>query len=335
MGLDEPLPRVPAVFPPKEKHRKLDDSEYMPFSDNYKSAELVAEEMENKFREEEKLGRMYPTTLGALKAKHPDREILVASIGAIQKPNGDIRPIHDATHHVQLNNRIIFRDQLQYPGPEDAAGVIREVTETKEAMFSISADIKSAHRLVKLRSRDHPLICCKASSSSDTIWVNTVGTFGVSSASYWWTRLMGTIGRLVGNAMGTDCNYQLIYVDDLHVVVFGERKFLTLWMMLAAYEALGTPFQYAKFAGGIEVTFVCFQLDYGRCKMGVTAKRGLCLLNFIKELEEARYTVHMRGFGRHVSEWQGRCMKNSLKSCWRTAVSTQVSRPLFFSDVCA
>ena len=142
---------------------------------------------------------------------------------------------------------------------------------------------------------------------------------------------MGTIGRLVGNAMGTDCNYQLIYVDDLHVVVFGERKFLTLWMMLAAYEALGTPFQYAKFAGGIEVTFVCFQLDYGRCKMGVTAKRGLWLLNFIKELEEARYTVHMRGFGRHVSEWQGRCMKNSLKSCCCTAVSTQVSRPLFLS----
>ena len=28
--------------------------------------------------------------------------------------------------------------------------------------------------------------------------------------------------------MGTECNYQLIYVDDLHVVVFGERKFLTL-----------------------------------------------------------------------------------------------------------
>ena len=297
VGLDEPLPRVPAVFPPKEKQRKLDDSDYIPFSENYKSAELVAEELENKFREEERLGRMYPTTLAALKAKHPDREVLVASMGAIQKPNGDIRPIHDATHHVQLNNRIVFRDQLQYPGPEDAAGVIREVTETKEARFSISADIKSAHRLVKLRSRDHPLICCKASSTSDTIWVNKVGTFGVSSASYWWTRLMGTVGRLVGNAMGTECNYQLIYVDDLHVVVFGERKFLTLWMMLAAYEALGTPFQYAKFAGGIEVTFVGFQLDYGRCKMGVTAKRGLWLLNFIKEMEEARYTVHMRRFG--------------------------------------
>ena len=67
-------------------------------------------------------------------------------------------------------------------------------------------------------------------------------------------------------------------------------------MILAAYEALGTPFQYAKFAGGIEVTFVGFQLDYGRCKMGVTARRGPWLLNFIKEMEEARYTVHMRPF---------------------------------------
>ena len=112
---------------------------------------------------------MFPTTLGALRSRHPDTEVLVASMGAIQKPNGDIRPIHDATHHVQLNNRIVFQDQLQYPGPEDAAGVIREVTETKEAMFSISADIRSAHRLVKIRQKDHPLICCKASSSSEDL----------------------------------------------------------------------------------------------------------------------------------------------------------------------
>ena len=61
--------------------------------------------------------------------------------------------------------------------------------------------------------------------------------------------------------MGQEKNFQLIYVDDLHMVVFGPRKFVVMWMMVAAYEALGTPFQYAKFVGGIEVSFVGFQLD--------------------------------------------------------------------------
>ena len=97
--------------------------------------------------------------------------------------------------------------------------------------------------------------------------------------------------------MGQEKNFQLIYVDDLHMVVFGPRKFVVMWMMVAAYEALGTPFQYAKFVGGIEVSFVGFQLDYGKCQMGVTEKRGQWLVSFVKEMEEARFTVHMRRFG--------------------------------------
>ena len=104
---------------------------------------------------------------------------------------------------------------------------------------------------------------------------------------------MAALGRLVSNAMGQEKNFQLIYVDDLHIVVFGPRKFVVMWMMVAAYEALGTPFQYAKFVGGIEVSFVGFQLDYGKCQMGVTEKRGQWLVSFVKEMEEARFTVHM------------------------------------------
>ena len=54
MGYDQPLPRVPQVFPPKEKHRKLDDSEFSEVAQNYKSADGMAAELEKKFREEEK-----------------------------------------------------------------------------------------------------------------------------------------------------------------------------------------------------------------------------------------------------------------------------------------
>ena len=66
VGYDEPLPRTPDVFPPKEKVKPLDESEFLSLAQNYKSVEEVLEELEKKFKEEEALGRMFPTTVGAL-----------------------------------------------------------------------------------------------------------------------------------------------------------------------------------------------------------------------------------------------------------------------------
>jgi len=197
-------------------------------------AEQYSKELEEKFRKEESKGWMYPTTQGVLANKYPGTPVLVAALGAIPKPDGTVRPIHDGTHYVQVNNHIEIQDQLQYPGPHEAAGVMRETLESKQSCFCISADIESAHRLVKIRECDHPLLACKADSSSKTIWVNTVGTFGISSAPFWWTRLFGIVGRMVAFIMGNAWCLQLVYVDDLHVSVAGEEKFHWLWMILAA-----------------------------------------------------------------------------------------------------
>ena len=68
----------------------------------------------------------------------------MAALGEIPKPN--IRPPHDATP-CYLNNQIFFRDQLQHPGPEDAAALVRfAATRVKRSFFSMSADIQVAHR---------------------------------------------------------------------------------------------------------------------------------------------------------------------------------------------
>jgi len=296
VGYDEPLPRTPDVFPRKEKVRPLDESEYNNLAGNYRSAREMSEELEKKFQEEEALGRMIPTTLSALQAKHPDRTPLVAAMGAIKKPNGDVRPLHDGTHFVQLNSNICFQDQLQYPGPEDAAAMIRLVEDEKESLFAMSADIKAAHRLVKIREEDWPLLGCRAHDEDKTIWVNTVGTFGVSSASYWWTRLFGGIGRLVGYILGQERWFQLVYVDDLHLTCLGPRKFLILWTSLALYEILGTPFSYSKFAGGLQVCFVGYLLDYRACRLGITQRRGAWLVSFIDEMLASKGTIYMRRF---------------------------------------
>jgi hypothetical protein len=289
-----------AVFPKKEKSRPLDDSGFNSNANNYKSAQAMAEDLEKKFREEEKLGRMLPTTLGNLKVDFPGRTQLVAAMGAIRKPNGDVRPLHDGTHFVQLNNQIVFQDQLQYPGPEDAAHMVRYVQEEQEAMFALSADISSAHRLVKIRKHDWPLLGCKARSDDKTVWVNCVGTFGISSASYWWSRLFSGIGRLTAYIMQQQKWWQLVYVDDLHLTCLGARKFVNMWMVLLIYELLGTPFCYGKFSGGLTVQFVGYLLDYRECLMGITQRRGEWLVPFVEEMQLAKGVVLTRRFNEFV-----------------------------------
>ena len=239
---------------------------------------------------------MYPTTLGALKAEFPHRPTLVAAMGAIPKPDGSVRPVHDGTHFVQLNNKIISQDQLQYPGPLDIAGVMRWVAGSGEAVFVLSADIASAHRLVKVRKRDWPLLCCKADSGSKVVWVNKVGTFGVSSAPYWWTRLFGCIGRLASRILMRQLIMQVTYVDDLQMAAVGPDKFSNLLALILVYEVIGTPFSYKKFGGGLETQFVGYRIDYKASCLGIARKRGDALCQFVQEMKRNSYTVSMRRF---------------------------------------
>ena len=205
-----------------------------------------------------------------------------------------------------------INDQLPYPGPQDTAGVIRQVHESREAVFTISADISAAHRRVKIRREDWRLLACRSDTSSKVIWVNRVGTFGISSAPLWWSRLFSLVGRLVMRVLGQERLFQTVYVDDLHAAFLGDRKFLNLWVTLALYEALGTPFACKKFSGGIDAQFVGYKLDYKMVALGINAKRGAWLLEFLASLKKDKCTVHMRRF----AEFLGRLGFVSRVLCW-------------------
>ena len=302
LGVDAPLPRTPQVYPEKVKHRKLDDSEFNPIANNYQSAQVSSTELEAKFREEEALGRMYPTTFSTLKQEFGEERIRIAAMAAIAKPDGTVRPLHDGTHSVQVNNRIVYRDQIQCPGPAEVAAVVRESVETLEAPFCVSADIKAAHRLVKVRRCDWPYMCCKANTDSPTVWVNRVGTFGISSAPYWWAKLFAMVGRFVGHLMMNAWFLHLVYVDDLHGSFVGREKFTNLWVWILAFELVGTPFAYHKFRGGFSSEFVGYQLRYDLNEVGISLRRGDWLVKWINTAAEKRFVVVTREF----SEFLGR-----------------------------
>ena len=295
LGVEKPLPRSPQVCPPKVKHRKLDESEFSPIAQNYASADMSSSELEAKFREEEALGRMFPSKLGVLREQYGDK-LRVASMAAIKKPDGSVRPLHDGTHSVRVNNVIRYQDQLECPGPGEIAAVVRTSVESREAPFCVSADIKAAHRLVKIRKADWGYMCCRVDSSSETVWVNQVGTFGISSAPFWWSKLCGLIGRFVMYCTQDNWLLHMIYVDDLHGAFIGQHKFWLIWVWLLAFELVGVPFGYHKFHGGFASEFVGFNLRYDLAEVGISEKRGRWLLEWITKATTDRFVVVGRSF---------------------------------------
>ena len=296
VGVEHELPRTPQVFRKREKFRQLDITEFQPDMKNYATAELSSDQLEEHFRKDEQLGRMIPTTLAEAKQEFGEDAVLLAAMGAIQKPDNSIRPLHDGTHGINLNNKIRILDRLEVPGPEEVIELVAMAAETRDAAFCMSADIAQAHRCVLIRKADWARLACRSSSDSRTLWLNCVGTFGVSSAAYWWTRLFGCVGRWVLRVLGRRWSMQLAYVDDLHILCIGPEKFITLWMSILAYEVIGTPFSYRKFKGGLAVEYVGYQLEYDRNVAGISAKRAEWILSWIEQLEGNGWMVQGRAF---------------------------------------
>ena len=81
VGFDSPLPRVPMVFPERTKYNKLDESEFMAMPKNYRSAEENSQGLDEKFKEDEAAGMMFPTTMGVLQSMYRQRRLWLQHLG--------------------------------------------------------------------------------------------------------------------------------------------------------------------------------------------------------------------------------------------------------------
>ena len=99
---------------------------------------------------------------------------------------GKKRIIHDGSHEVQVNHRIKIRDKIRMPGAREKRYILEKLKVRKEIAFSLIGDFGKAHRRFKYQR-----------SEQGFLGVNKVGTFGITSTPYWWTRLSGALLRLV------------------------------------------------------------------------------------------------------------------------------------------
>ena len=302
LGHRSPIPRTPQVFRRRIKQRKLDETPFEPIMQNYASTEMSATQLEEQFQKDADNGMMIPMTEASAVREFGADNVLVAAMGAVAKPNGDIRPLRDATHGVNLNNRISILDRLEVPGPEELVEAVRLAQETGQVAFCVSADIAQAHRRVKIKRSEWGYLGCKSSSSSTVLWINAVGTFGVSSASYWWTRLFACLERWSMRVLRNRWQLQIVFVDDLRIVVVGPEKYLHLWVIILAYEVLGTPLSYHKFGGGLQADFIGYRLSYQSWSVGIAPKRVKWIISWVDDVEASGLLVT----GRSLTEFVGR-----------------------------
>ena len=305
IGHVHPLGPTPQVYRRKLKRSKYDESEWSQEMGNYfRGDESEAEKiLLEQFKEEELAGRMVPISEAEAKKRYPNQSLRIAAQGILEKPDGGHRIIHDGTHGVQLNNQIVIEDRLENPGPREMACIMEtSMAAGERCIFSLNADIAKAHRRVLVREDDWGVQACRTSSTSSVIWLNKVGTFGVASAAFWWSRLMGLVGRLGVRISASDWLFVLCFVDDLHLAVGGNTRWLTLWRFLVVMEMVGVPFSYHKFRGGFQSDYVGFWMDYSKFEIGLSERRATWLVDFIKEMENNDWLVNVKRF----QEFHGR-----------------------------
>ena len=125
-------------------------------------------------------------------------------------PSKRVRTIVES---VDLNPRIRPRDQQQLPAAPDEQRLLQEVADSGQAAFTLVGDVCTAHRRFFIQQSDWGLQACCVRPGH--VWLNKVGTYGIASISYWWTRLVAAIGRGVLYVMMREFVFQSIYVDDI------------------------------------------------------------------------------------------------------------------------
>ena len=117
-------------------------------------------------------------------------------------------------------------------------------------------------------------------SEDDGLLLNTVGTFGISSAGYWWGRLAAAIIRAVHYAAGYSRNaWILLFADDgkLTMPLAMFRQLLPI--VLALFAVLDISAKWEKVKGGFEYQWIGYWSSLTLFTVGISEGRQKWVLS--------------------------------------------------------
>ncbi len=312
LGVDTRLPRTPAVYPRKQRWSLPQQNDPWtwdrPWSsgtwrENYKSTWGHEDEMQAQLDDHVANGLAERLTETEVKRRWPDASI--ASLGALHKLDSQggssLRLLFDGTTGVDLNTRIRVRDQEQMPGAPDIKRYQREQARAAAATIGLTIDVKDAHRTVRIRRADWRHQLCRARVGGDVTMYRS-GVFGISSISYWWSRLASGIQRALLYMTDSDMAIWVLRVaDDFKVESTSHAPQHALLFVLLFLQLLRVPLQWRKLKGGLEVDWVGFHVKMATHELGLSAARAAWVVDWCRRLIRdgaARIDEMREGLGR-------------------------------------
>ena len=186
------------------------------------------------------------------KVRYPG--LVIASLRANRKEKSDgsitARVLHDGSNGIAVNKWTRVRDQERCPMASDLKRAMREKSKRGETTFALTADVKEAHRQIPIAEEDWRLLGCRVRPGT-VVYINTVGTFGISSASCYWSRIGSVIGRLVQYIVGKSATTWIMLVaEDFHLETSGAEYRTGLITFFVVCSLLGVPLSWPKTSGG-------------------------------------------------------------------------------------
>ena len=282
-GIASPLPRNPVLYEEQVAWRLPELASEISEAENYGSLEEHKALVATLFEEEKAEGMMDCAVPSIFFERFKGRHAISSMAAILEKGGTKLRVLHDGTHTVHINNRIRCRDKLRSPGVAEKHTQFRARRKNRQIVLSLLLDVSKAHRRIKIEEAEQGFLGCKL--SDDLIWWNRVGTFGTSSAAYWWSRMMGGLVRLLHGLLGARWPLEILaYADDVEATAGCalEREGITI--MIFVLQVLGVPMKLSKYRGGFQVEWIGLEIDNRLYAIGLSLSRSDWVIKWISEV---------------------------------------------------
>eukprot|EP00435_Cladocopium_sp_Y103_P046701 s631_g13.t1 len=305
VGVKHPLPRTPNSYERQVEWSLKDDptAECALARENYPSAKLHEQHLRAHLEAEVAEGLVDKMTVQAFEEEFgPDRAIASLAVLVEDELTGKKRVIHDGSHGVRVNHRIKCQDKMRMPSGREKKHLLAGFKAAGEIAFSLIGDFGKAHRRFKYRRDEQGFLACKVAEEDDFVYVNKVGTFGITSTPYWWSRISGSLLRLCHYLLGPGIPVELLlYADDLESLGVGKEGRKGTVMAFIYMAAMGAPFKWGKQRGGLCTEWVGLTSDYGSYSFGLSRKRAEWLTGWMRGIckeKKVEPRIFAAGLGR-------------------------------------
>ena len=148
-----------------------------------------------------------------------------------------------------MNTRTRIRDQERGPIAAELKSIMREKSRVGVPTFALTADVSEAHRQIPVAEQDLHLLGCQVVPVG-SVFINTVGTFGVASASYCWSRVASATGRVVQYLVGNSAHtWHMLVADDYNLDLAAQTTEQHCFTFFTLCATANVPLSWSKTAG--------------------------------------------------------------------------------------